>query len=88
MIAFRATCVTLLFLAASLLIALLVQDLSLVLEIVGATGSTAVSYLLPGLLYFYAHPWPHFRRRLALGQVLVGLVVMITCLVAIVLRER
>lgn len=88
LVAFRATCVTLLFLAASLLIALLVQDLSLVLEIVGATGSTAVSYLLPGLLYFYAHPWPHFRRRLALGQVLVGLAVMITCLVAIVLRER
>jgi amino acid permease len=87
-LSFRYTCVTLLFLFSSLLLALLIHDLSLVLEIVGATGSTTVSYLLPGLTYFLLHPWPHARRRLALGQVVIGLVVMLTCLVAILTKER
>lgn len=88
LLSFRYTCVTLLFLFASLLLALLIHDLSLVLEIVGATGSTIVSYHLPGLTYFLLHPWPHAQRHLALSQVVVGLVVMLTCLVAIGMKER
>jgi Transmembrane amino acid transporter protein len=39
------------FLVASLLIALSVNDLGVVLSIVGATGSTVVSYILPGVFY-------------------------------------
>jgi Transmembrane amino acid transporter protein len=40
------------FLVASLLIALSVSDLGVVLSIVGATGSTVVSYILPGVFYY------------------------------------
>jgi Transmembrane amino acid transporter protein len=40
------------FLVASLLIALSVNDLGVVLSIVGATGSTVVSYILPGVFYY------------------------------------
>lgn len=43
--------ITCVFLITSLLIALTVTDLSLVLSIVGATGSTTVSYILPGGCY-------------------------------------
>jgi len=88
LLSFRYTCVTLLFLFSSLLLALLIHDLSLVLEIVGATGSTTVSYLLPGLTYFLLHPWSHLRRRLAVAQVVVGMVVMGTCMLAILMKER
>ena len=40
--------ITAVFLTASYLIALVVTDLGVILAIVGATGSTMVSYVLPG----------------------------------------
>ena len=37
-------------------IAMLIDDLGIVLSIVGATGSTIVSYILPGLCYLLLFP--------------------------------
>ncbi|KAI9330253.1 transmembrane amino acid transporter protein-domain-containing protein [Zopfochytrium polystomum] len=39
-------------LAASYVLACTVKDLSTVLSLVGATGSTAICYILPGILYY------------------------------------
>jgi len=46
------------FLALSLTVALSVSDLGLMLSLVGATGSTAISYILPGIFYYKMHPEP------------------------------
>lgn len=37
-------------------VAMTVSDLGIVLAIVGATGSTAISYILPGAYYYYTYP--------------------------------
>ena len=79
---------TLAFLCTALLVALLVDDLSLVLEVVGATGSTIVSYLLPGATYAALHPWPHARRALARAQFAAGLVVIPVGLASVFLRAK
>jgi len=76
---------TFLILAASLAIALTVRDLGLVLGVVGATGSTAVSYILPGILYAQAYRTSHLKRKLALAQAGLGCVIMPTCLVVVFL---
>jgi amino acid permease len=47
--------VTAAFLGASWMLAMVVEDLGLVLALVGATGSTLVSYVLPGLIYVKLH---------------------------------
>lgn len=82
----RYTFVTLTFLCTALLVALLVHDLSLVLELVGATGSTIVSYLLPGAAYVRLHPYPHARRTAAQLQFVVGVGVMAVGLTAVFLK--
>lgn len=82
----RYTFVTLSFLCTALLVALLVDDLSLVLELVGATGSTIVSYLLPGAAYVRLHPYPHARRTAAQLQFMVGVGVMAVGLTAVFLK--
>ena len=48
--------VTILFLLLSVSIALVVQNLGTILSIVGASGSTLVTYILPGLIYVKLHP--------------------------------
>jgi len=68
--------ITAVFLAASYLIALVVTDLGVILAIVGATGSTMVSYVLPGLCYFRLFPEPHIKRNLALVQFGLGCVII------------
>ncbi|WFD31389.1 hypothetical protein MSPP1_002424 [Malassezia sp. CBS 17886] len=45
---------TIALIVSSTVIAMAVEDLSLVLGIVGAIGSTTVSFILPSLLYWYA----------------------------------
>lgn len=48
--------ITTLFLACTGSIAFVISDLGLVLSVVGATGSTIVSYILPGASYFLLFP--------------------------------
>jgi len=68
--------ITACFVGASAAIALVVDDLGIVLKVVGATGSTIVSYILPGLCYFLLHPEPHVMRWLALALLIAGVIIM------------
>jgi len=71
---------TLCFLAASLAVALTVQNLTTVLAVVGATGSTTVSYIVPGGVYYLLAP-PSVKRSCALGLFLLGVLIMPIALV-------
>ena len=48
----RFSGITVSILILSYIIAISVSDLSLILALVGATGSTAICYILPGLFYY------------------------------------
>ena len=45
-------------------------------QVVGATGSSIVSYLLPGLCYFRLRQGHHPLRYAALGMFVLGLCIM------------
>ena len=75
--------VTFCFLALSFSVALAVTDLGVILGIVGATGSTMVSYVLPGLCYYLAFREPHLKRQMALAQFLLGLLIIPVALTTI-----
>ena len=66
--------ITTIFLAASVSIALLTNDLGIMLKLVGATGSTAVSYILPGISYFVLFRGSR-KRWLGLVLFLIGMVI-------------
>ena len=74
------------FLTTSLIIALTVKDLSLILSFVGASGSTTVSYILPGIFYYkmFKNEGPKWKRTLSLVQFCVGLVIVPVCLFLLV----
>jgi len=74
--------VTAIFIVAALMIALSVKSLGLVLSFVGATGSTTISYILPGGIYYTVGP-PGVRRYLAFIQFCLGLVIMPSALAVI-----
>jgi len=66
-----------------------VRDLSIVLALVGATGSTTVSYILPGFFYYllFKNPedGPGWKRSAALAQGILGILIIPFCLVFIFL---
>ena len=72
--------ITCVFLAISLLISLVVSDLGTILSVVGATGSTMVSFVLPGSIYIKLHPKFTLVKALAYLQLLVGLIIIPTAL--------
>jgi amino acid permease len=74
----RYLVVTVVFLVATFLLAISVRDLSIVLEVVGATGSTTVVCLVPGAVFYRLHSsrW----RYVAAAQVCIGLIIIPTCL--------
>ncbi|CAN0470934.1 unnamed protein product, partial [Hapterophycus canaliculatus] len=82
---FRHVLVTGAFLALSYLIAMSLDDLGVLLEVVGATGSTTIAFILPGLLYLKVHPDPHPKRSLAALQLTVGLLIIPVALIFIAL---
>lgn len=68
--------ITFAILTISVSISLAVHDLGLVLALVGATGSTTISYILPGLFYAqYFKEW-HAMRVMACVLVVLGCVLM------------
>lgn len=70
--------ITACFLAGTIAIALAIDDLGIVLKVVGATGSTTVSYILPGATYIRVCP-RHLRGWQwwgALGMLLTGCAIM------------
>jgi len=81
-LAMRYWIVTAILLVGSLGIALVTKSLGLMLAIVGATGSTMVSYILPGLVYWCSFQQSSNKRFLALAQLCIGCVIMPTCLIA------
>ncbi len=68
--------ITCCFLTLSFMIAMTVSDLGVVLGVVGATGSTMVSYILPGAIYIKIHPEPHPLRSLACIQLILGILIV------------
>lgn len=75
-------------LIASYIIAITVSQLDVVLSIVGSTGSTAVSFILPGSFYYKLHqndPWT-LRKILSVSLLCYGLLIMVVCLTANIRR--
>jgi amino acid permease len=68
--------ITIGFLAISFVTAMIVDDLGVVLALVGATGSTLVSYILPGLIYLKIHPVMDASKIGAYIQLLMGCFIM------------
>jgi amino acid permease len=83
----RFMTVTACFLGLSLVIALTITNLGTVLAFVGATGSTTVSYILPGFFYYivFKDEGPVWKRYLALAQGITGLILVPLCLTFIFL---
>lgn len=81
-ITIRFFTVTAIFLGLSYVIALSVDDLGVILSLVGATGSTLVSFILPGFCYFFLfrEEGPAWKRYCALLQGCVGLIIIPVCL--------
>jgi amino acid permease len=76
-----------LFLGLSLAIGLTVDDLGVLLSLVGATGSTIVSFILPGFLYYlmFKDKGPAWKVNLALAQGILGVFIVPICLTLIFL---
>jgi amino acid permease len=74
---------TFLFIGCSYWLALSVSDLGKVMALVGATGSTSVSYILPGAMYWNLHPQPHAKRYGAGLMFVVGACIVPLALSAI-----
>ena len=64
--------ITAAFVLGSYGVAMAVTDLGIVLAMVGATGSTMVSYILPGAIYYKLHPNGGLLQRLAAMQFIIG----------------
>jgi len=84
---------TLSILICSYVLACSVETLGIVLSIVGATGSTMICYILPGLLYYKLEKEnTHNNSRkqsniiyAALFMFIIGIVLMVVCLLSIFL---
>ncbi|ORY95058.1 transmembrane amino acid transporter protein-domain-containing protein [Syncephalastrum racemosum] len=80
--AFKYFAMTTVILIGSYLLAITVSKLDLVLAFVGSTGSTTISFILPGLFYYKIHendPW-HRGKIAAVALAVYGFLVMGVCL--------
>lgn len=68
--------ITVSFLILSFTLAMFVNDLGIVLALVGATGSTLVSYVLPGLIYVKVHPDKDVSMILGYIQLIIGVLII------------
>jgi len=82
---------TLSILVCSYVLACSVKTLGIVLSIVGATGSTMICYILPGILYYKLETENnHMTHRkndktvyAALFMFIIGIILMVVCLLSI-----
>ena len=90
----RYVIITTMFLLISFFIAITVEDLGVILALVGASGSTIVSYILPGLFYYRIFQRndeeinenseePRWKLYVAVVQLIVGIVLIPTCMTMI-----
>ena len=68
--------ITFVFISLSFILAMIVDDLGIVLALVGSTGSTLVSYVLPGLIYIKVAQQKDAALVMAYVQLCLGLVLM------------
>ncbi|KAF4569707.1 hypothetical protein EYR40_008686 [Pleurotus pulmonarius] len=79
----KHTLLTAAIIASGFMIAYFVDDLKMVLSFVGSTGSTTISFILPGLFYWKLtrnDPSSRFLNRAALGLSLYGAFIFVFCL--------
>lgn len=79
--------ITTIFLGLSFAVAITVSDLGVILSLVGATGSTIVSYILPGFCYYLTFKDridnirnPKWKLYGALFQGVIGIIIIPICL--------
>ncbi|KAL7550741.1 hypothetical protein ACHAWF_013960 [Thalassiosira exigua] len=75
------------FLALSFILALSVDDLGVILALVGATGSTLVSYVLPGLIYIKIFPKSSWPTVMAYIQLVTGIAIIPLALYFIITNQ-
>ena len=74
------------FLFGSYTVAMATSDIGVVFSLIGATGSTIITYILPGAAYYVLHPpgvGPDWMRNVAYAYVVFGCIIMPFCLVFI-----
>ncbi|CAO3656923.1 unnamed protein product [Mucor hiemalis] len=79
---FKYFAMTTTILILSYVVAITITELDLVLSFVGSTGSTTISFILPGLFYYKIHendPWKP-GKIIAVLLALYGIFVMTVCL--------
>ena len=69
---------------ASYGVAMVTNNLGVVLGLIGATAATVITYILPGAAYYCMHPpgsgrGPDWMRQVAAGYVVFGFFIMIFC---------
>lgn len=79
---YRFYTTTLIYLLGSLGIALVLDDLGIILSLIGATGSTVVTFILPGAAYYIMHrdTGPTWKRYGAIILFTLGCIIMPMCL--------
>lgn len=80
--------ITITFIALTFIVAEAVEDLGTVLGVVGATGSTMVSYILPASIYINLHGSRNYLGKLACIQLALGIVIMPTTLYYILFEKE
>ncbi|KAJ2792431.1 hypothetical protein H4R21_006169, partial [Coemansia helicoidea] len=84
----KHTSITSVLMVLSYAVAMSVTSLDLVLSFVGSTGSTCISFILPGVLYYKMHEhtrWTHMKVLSVLLAV-YGMFVLVFCLGANISR--
>jgi amino acid permease len=90
----RYRLITVSILITSYTLAICVNNLSTVLSVVGATGSTTICYILPGLFYYkislhqFKKKGTNILQRASIFLVILGLTVMTACLYSIILANK
>ncbi|KAL7541971.1 hypothetical protein ACHAXR_011390 [Thalassiosira sp. AJA248-18] len=79
--------ITICFLSLSFILAMIVDDLGVILALVGATGSTLVSYVLPGLIYVKVHPHNDLSKVAAYVQLGLGILIIPLALYFIITKQ-
>ncbi len=82
---FRFYLFTGVFIFGSYAVAMITADLGVVLALIGATGSTIITYILPGAAFYVLYPKgdpavPEWKRKVAYGYVVFGCIIMPFCL--------
>jgi amino acid permease len=69
-----------------LAIALITSELGVVMGLIGATGATIITFILPGAAYYKMHPWgtgPAWKRVAAAALCITGCIIMPFCVTMI-----